>query len=73
MSEEMSTELKAKLGVIKLVLKGIVEYPDLLKELEGELIPYNVIKKINRVMDLYPIMLVEASRYAVEECEEMGY
>lgn len=73
MSEVKDPELDAKLTRIKEVLQGIALYPELLKDLEGKAIPYNIIKKINRVFDLYPISLVMAAKYAAEELGKMGH
>jgi len=62
-----------KLNQIYEIIQGIADLPQLLKDLEGELVPYNIIVKIERMMDTFPVYLSAKARALRDEMEKMGY
>ena len=66
-------EKNQKLSQLYPIFQGISELPQLIKDLEGELIPYNITKRINQLMDRWPLLLSGYARNVRDELEKMGY
>lgn len=62
-----------KLIQIYQIVQGIADLPQLLKDLEGEEIPYNIIVRLNRMMLSFPGLLSTRARALRNEMEKMGY
>jgi len=62
-----------KLAQLYPIILGISELPQLIKDLEGEIIPYNITKRINQMMDRWSLLLSDYARNARDELEKMGY
>lgn len=62
-----------KLNQIYKIIQGIADLPQLLKDLEGELVPYNIIRKIDWMMNSFSINLASRAKILREEMEETGY
>lgn len=67
----MSANLK--LNQIYKIVQGIADFPQLIKDLEGEMVPYNVIRKIEWMMNAFPIPLASRAKALRDELEKTGY
>lgn len=55
------------------IVSGIVDLNGLVKDLEGEKIPYNIIKRLNAMIDIIPQGLPVKAKILRDELEKMGY
>lgn len=55
------------------IASGIADIEQLVKDLEGEMIPYNITKRLNAMMDAVSITLPTKARILRDEMEKMGY
>jgi len=65
--------VEKKLNPIYEITQGIADLPQLLKDLEGELVPYNIIRKIEWMMNSFSVNLASRAKILRDEMEKMGY
>ena len=71
----MSKPLEADIQLNQLyqIVQGMSDLPKLLDDLEGKIVPYNIIMKIKRMMISFPINLAGRAKALRDEMERTGY